>query len=394
MGRMPDPRELDLVLFGATGFTGGLTADYLAQHAPDGLRWGLAGRNRAKLEDVRRRLAATDPTLSELPLLHADVEDPASLADVAGRARVVITTVGPYVAYGEPLVAACAAAGTDYVDLTGEPEFVDRMYLAHHETAVGTGARIVHACGFDSVPHDLGVYYTIQQLRPSGPVTVRGVVRASATFSGGTFHSAMTAFSHGRQMRAASQERRRVEPRPEGRRSRAVAGRPHKDPVLGYWLLPMPTIDPFVVARSGAALSSYGPDFRYSHYAGTKTLRYAAGGVAGAAAMFLTAQVRPLRRLALDRVKQGEGPDEARRAKSWFSVDFVAEGDDGTVHTRVSGGDPGYDETAKMLAESALCLVFDENPETAGQVTTAQAMGEALLGRLQAAGMRFEVVEQ
>ena len=145
-------------------------------------------------------------------------EDADSLADVAGRARVVITTVGPYLAYGEPLVAACAAAGTDYLDLTGEPEFVDRMYLAHHETAVGTGARIVHAAGFDSVPHDLGVLYTLQQLQARGPVTVRGVVRASATFSGGTFHSAMTAFSRARQTQAPSR-RSAAGPsrRPEGR---------------------------------------------------------------------------------------------------------------------------------------------------------------------------------
>jgi saccharopine dehydrogenase (NAD+, L-glutamate forming) len=389
---MPDPRELDLVLFGATGFTGGLTADYLARHAPDGLRWGLAGRNQAKLEDVRRRLAEVDPALADLALLHADVEDADSLADVAGRARVVITTVGPYLTYGEPLVAACAAAGTDYLDLTGEPEFVDLMYLAHHETAVASGARIVHAAGFDSVPHDLGVLYTLQQFQVRGPVRVRGVVRASATFSGGTFHSAMTAFSRARQTKAVTQERRRAEPRPEGRTSRATAGKPHRDPLLGYWLLPLPTIDPLVVARSGAALASYGPDFRYSHYAGTKTLRYAAGGAVGAAAMFLTAQVPPLRRLALDRVKQGDGPDERRRTKSWFSVDFVAEGDGRTLHTRVSGGDPGYDETAKMLAEAALCLIFDDNPTTAGQVTTAQAMGDALLARLQAAGLRFEVV--
>jgi short subunit dehydrogenase-like uncharacterized protein len=392
MDRMPDSRELDLVLFGATGFTGGLTADYLARHAPAGLRWGLAGRNRAKLEDVRRRLAEVDPALADLPLLHADVEDAASLADVAGRARVVITTVGPYLTYGEPLVAACAGAGTDYLDLTGEPEFVDLMYLAHHETAVASGARIVHAAGFDSIPHDLGVLYTLQQFQVRGPVRVRGVVRASATFSGGTFHSAMTAFARARQTKAVTQERRRAEPRPEGRTSRATAGKPHRDPLLGYWLLPLPTIDPLVVARSGAALASYGPDFRYSHYAGTKTLRYAAGGAIGAAAMFLTAQVPPLRRLALDRVKQGDGPDERRRAKSWFSVDFVAEGDGRAVHTRVSGGDPGYDETAKMLAEAALCLIFDDNPTTAGQVTTAQAMGDALLARLQAAGLRFEVV--
>ena len=157
-------RDLDLVLFGATGFTGALTAEYLAEHAPGGLRWAIAGRNPEKLARVRDRLAAIDASLADLELLHADVDDAASLADVARRARVVITTVGPYLTHGEPLVAACAEAGTDYVDLTGEPEFVDRMYVAHHATAQRTGARLVHACGFDSIPHDLGAYFTVQQL--------------------------------------------------------------------------------------------------------------------------------------------------------------------------------------------------------------------------------------
>ena len=391
MARMT--REHDVVLVGATGFTGGLTAEYLTRHAPAGLRWALAGRNTEKLEAVRARLAAIDPAVADLPLLHADTTDPASLATVAASTKVVITTVGPYLEHGEPLVAACAEAGTDYVDLTGEPEFVDRMYLAHHATAERTGARIVHACGFDSIPHDLGAYFTVQQLAASGPVRLRGVVRSGGTFSGGTFHSALGQFSRSRQMKAAMQERRRAEPRPEGRRSRAVAGKPHRDDVLGYWLVPLPTIDPFVVARSGAALASYGPDFSYSHYAGTKTLRYAAGGLVGAALMFGAAQVPPVRNFLLGRVPQGEGPDEARRAKSWFRVDFIAEGDGRTVHTRVSGGDPGYDETAKMLAESALCLALDDNPPTSGQVTTAQAMGDHLLDRLRAAGLVFEVVD-
>ncbi|WP_090857598.1 saccharopine dehydrogenase family protein [Nocardioides lianchengensis] len=387
---MADAPDLDLVLFGATGFTGALTAEYLAAHAPAGLRWALAGRNLDKLAAVRDRLG---PDAGRLELIRADVTDPASLADLARRTKVVITTVGPYLTYGEPLVAACAEAGTDYVDLTGEPEFVDRMYVAHHATAQRTGARIVHACGFDSIPHDLGALHTVQELAAAGPVTVRGVVRAGGTFSGGTFHSALNQFARARQMREASVARRRVEPRPEGRSSRAVGGKPHRDPVLGFWLVPLPTIDPFVVARSGAALASYGPEFRYSHYAGTKTLRYAAGGAVGAGALALASQVRPLRHLLLSRVPQGEGPDERRREKAWFTVDLVGEGDGRTVHTRVSGGDPGYGETAKMLAESALCLAFDDNPPTSGSVTTAQAMGANLITRLRAVGMRFETVD-
>ena len=380
-------RDFDIVLFGATGFTGGLTADYLAEHAPAGLRWAIAGRNADKLERVRRRLG------DDVEVLVADSTDAAALSDIARRARVVVSTVGPYLEHGGPLVAACAEAGTDYVDLTGEPEFVDRMFLEHHQTAVRTGARLVHACGFDSIPHDLGAWFTVQQLGADQPITLRGVVRSGGTFSGGTFHSALNQFSRAKQMRTTYAARRRAEGKPaDGRSSRAVGGKPHRDPVLGYWLLPLPTIDPIIVARSGAALPAYGPKFRYSHWAGTKTLRYAAGGALGVGALTVAAQVKPLREFLKGKVPQGSGPDPAKREKSWFTVDFVGESGGRTVHTRVSGGDPGYTETAKMLSEAALCLAFDDNPETAGQVTPAQAMGDELLARLQKAGIRFENV--
>ncbi|MGH3386946.1 MAG: saccharopine dehydrogenase family protein, partial [Nocardioidaceae bacterium] len=162
-------RAYDLVLFGATGFTGALTADYLARNAPADCRWALAGRNRAKLEAVRDQLAGANPACADLDLLVADVTDPGSLRPVVEQTRLLITTVGPYIAYGEPLVAACAEAGTDYVDLTGEPEFVDLMYVRHHDRAKETGARLVHACGFDSIPYDLGVYFTVGQLPADRP---------------------------------------------------------------------------------------------------------------------------------------------------------------------------------------------------------------------------------
>ena len=250
----------------------------------------------------------------------------------------------------------------------------------------------MHACGFDSIPHDLGAYFTVQQLPSDQPITLRGVVRSAGTFSGGTFHSALDQFARAKEMRKTYAARRRAEVRPEGRSSRSVGGKPHRDPVLGYWLLPLPTIDPIIVARSGAALSAYGPKFRYSHWAGTKTLRYAAGGAAGVGLLTVAAQVKPVRDFLKGKVPQGSGPDAAKREKSWFTVDFVGEAGGETVHTRVSGGDPGYTETAKMLSEAALCLAFDDNPETSGQVTPAQAMGDALLARLQAAGIRFETV--
>jgi saccharopine dehydrogenase (NAD+, L-glutamate forming) len=173
-------REYDVVLLGATGFTGGLTAQYLARNAGDA-RVALAGRSMSKLEAVRDRIGA------DLPLVQADVGDAASLRALAASTKVLATTVGPYALYGEPVVAACAAEGTDYCDLTGEPEFADRMYVLHHETAVRTGARLVHACGFDSIPHDLGALYCVQQLPEGVPLTVKGYVRAGGRPAGGTF---------------------------------------------------------------------------------------------------------------------------------------------------------------------------------------------------------------
>ena len=385
---MPHSRELDVVLFGATGFTGGLTAAYLADHGPDGLRWGLAGRNLAKLEQVRDALGEAG---AGVELIVADSADPVALADLAGRTQVVLSTVGPYVGRGEALVGACADAGTDYCDITGEGEFVDRMYVAHHQTAVDSGARLVHGCGFDSIPHDLGAMFTVEHLPADVPIDLRGVVRAGGLPSGGTFETALTGMSRVRHIREAAQARKRVEPRPEGRSARAVAGKPHRDEVLGYWLLPLPTMDPAIVARSGAALPSYGPKFRYSHYAGTKTLPYAVGGAAVMAGLGLAAQLKLTRDLLMKWYPAGDGPDSERREHSWFSVDFVGEAGGETVRTRVSGGDPGYTETAMMLAESGLCLAFDDNPEVAGQVTTAQAMGGNLLARVQAGGLKFEV---
>jgi saccharopine dehydrogenase (NAD+, L-glutamate forming) len=375
----------DVVLFGATGFTGGLTAEYLAEHAPEGTTWALAGRNMAKLEALRERLGRP-----EVDLLKADIGDEASLREVAEAAKVVATTVGPYLHYGEPLVAACARAGTGYVDITGEPEFVDRMYLAHHAEAERTGARIVHACGFDSIPHDLGALFTVKQLPDDAPLTVKGYVRAGGRPSAGTFHSAITAFSRMRQAGSVHKERRGVEPH-GGRRVRSIRPVAHRANGLG-WALPMPTIDPQIIKRSATALECYGPDFSYGHYLAVKHLPVAAGIAGGVGALLVAAQVPPARSFLLGRMQSGDGPTPEQRERGWFKVRFVGEGGGERVVTEVSGGDPGYGETSKMLAEAAVCLAVDDLPATAGQVTTAQAMGDALTERLQARGIRFDVL--
>ena len=379
--------EHDVVIFGATGYTGALTAEYLVGRGDGATRVALAGRNRSKLEALRDRLAA------DLTLIEADVDDPASLQALASSTRVLITTVGPYIKYGEAVVAACAAAGTDYVDLTGEPEFVDRVWLRYHEQAMQTGARIVHCCGFDSIPHDLGVFFTVAQLPEHVPITISGYVRTNGTFSGGTYETAITAFSRLRQTAQTAAERRRKEQRPPRRRVRGVVGRPRHDSFAGGWIVPMPTIDPQVVLRSARALERYGPEFAYSHYFVSKRLLTLVEIAAGGAAAIALAQLPPTRDLLFKLVPAGEGPSPERRERSRFRVRFVGEGGGHRVLTEVSGGDPGYSETAKMLAESALCLAQDDLPERSGQLTPAGAMGEHLQLRLEAAGIQFRVLD-
>jgi short subunit dehydrogenase-like uncharacterized protein len=386
-------REFDIVLFGATGFTGALTAEYLAVNAPAACRWAIAGRNKDKLATLRDRLAELNPACAELELLTADVTDPDSLRAIAARARVVVTTVGPYLRHGEPLVAACAEEGTDYLDLTGEPEFVDRMFLGYHEKARETGARLVHCCGFDSIPYDLGALFTVDQLPDDVPIRVQGYVTVSASMSGGTYQSVVTAFSRLRTMSSVAAQRRRVERRPAGRRVKGEKGRPRHEKAVGAWVLPMPSIDPQIVLRSARVLDRFGPAFTYGQYIAARKLPVAAGIVGAVGAAVALAQVPLARRWLLGRMSSGDGPTAEQRAKSWFRVRFVGEGGGKRVVTEVSGGDPGYGETAKMLAESALCIAFDTLPTTSGQVTTAAAMGDKLTGRLTRAGITFRVIE-
>lgn len=389
-------RQYDLVLFGATGFTGGLTADYLAAHAPGRLRWALAGRNRGKLEGVRRRLAAIDARWAQLSLLTVDAEDREALLALARAARLVATTVGPYVRYGEALVAACAEAGTDYVDLAGEPGFVNAMWVKHHARAVASGARLVHSCGFDSIPHDLGAWFTVQQLPHAQPLQIEGIVCVRGGFSAGTYHSAIEAFARLRADREMATLRRAGEGRADGRRVHKLPARIHRDPELGAWLVPLPTIDPQVVRRSARALDCYGPDFSYAHYLQIRKLSSVVMLLGGVTGLLAAAQLPPARRWLLARKPAGQGPSAEQRARGRFSVRFRGRslGPQGRrVVCEVRGGDPGYTETAKMLAESALCLACDDLPASSGQVTPAQAMGAALVARLQRAGIAFEVLD-
>ncbi|EDY85746.1 saccharopine dehydrogenase [gamma proteobacterium HTCC5015] len=400
---MTDSRPYDIVILGATGFTGGLTAEYLARVAQgENLRWAIAGRSMKKLDQCKRRLSKIGGSGSEPGLLRCDVRDPQSLSDTVAQARVLITTVGPYIHHGEPVVRACIEQQCDYVDLTGEPEFVDRLRHKYGERAREQGVRIVNCCGFDSIPHDLGALFTIRELgkRVEGDVRgeaikLEGFVTAGGRFSGGTWHSAVHAFNRWRDYqkdRKYWRKKAAKQPRNSNRIVKAVFPDLRFRRSLGAWAVPFPTIDPQVVMRSAKAIPDYGARFDYGHYVLVRKLPRVLMGVAAVGGIFTLAQINMGRDWLLQQVSQGEGPSESQRERGWFRVVFQGRSSQCRITTQVSGGDPGYDETAKMLAESALCLAKDDIPKTAGIVTPAIAMGDALITRLQSAGIRFEVL--
>lgn len=392
-------REFDIVVFGATGFTGTLVAEYLAtkgELAPD--RWAIAGRDRVKLTEVRAKVSAIDPRLADLEIITANSDDVASLRAMAERASVVLTTVGPYARYGEPLVATCVDVGTDYVDLTGEPMWWKEMIDRYHHKAKVAGVTIVPCCGFDSIPHDLGALHCAQALAgEEGDLEIDAYVASRGTFSGGTWASALEAFSNIRKTPGAL-----VRPSSDGRRSAGSSGptgsRPrgvHRSADVGRWVAPLPTIDPQVVRRSAKQCDDFGGPLRYRHWLSAKSgfqLAQIAGGLTAAVGL---AQFGPTRRL-LERLRpSGAGPDAEERARSWFKVTFVGRRGGRKVVTRVSGRDPGYGETSKMIAESALTLALDREtlPRRGGVLTPVSAMGERLTERLRAAGIQFDVVD-
>ncbi|RLU01484.1 saccharopine dehydrogenase family protein [Ketobacter sp.] len=396
-------RPYDIVVYGATGFTGKLTAEYLVTiDGAEQLKLAIAGRNAHKLQACKQDLLAKNSN-AKVETLQADSDDYTSLVNMAAQAKVVITTVGPYLKYGEPLVRACVEAGTHYVDLTGEPEFVEGLEHEFHDQAAEKKIKIINCCGFDSIPHDLGALYTVQQLNElvgperagKVPMKVEGFIEAQGSFSGGTWHSAITQFSRLKEYRNKRKEwhKSKTTKPTDRRRSRVMSPKVFWVNAYSAWACPFPSIDPQVVKRTAATCREFGPDFIYGHYVLVKKLPNLIGGVAGAGGVVLLSQFKYSRNKLLAIKDPGQGPSESQRAKSWFKVHFVGEADGLHVWTEVAGGDPGYGETAKMLAESALCLAQDSNlPEVYGVTTPGAGMGTALIERLNHAGITFRTL--
>jgi len=408
-------REFDIVIYGATGFVGKLTADYLAT-AGGGARIALAGRSPERLAAIRATLGES---AQSWPIITADAASPSSLDAMAARTQVVVTTVGPYSRYGLPLVAACAAAGTDYADLTGEAMFVRQSIDDYHKQAVDTGARIVHACGFDSIPSDMSVYELFRRARQDGTgelVDTNYVLRSfSGGVSGGTIASMIEVF----RASSADPDTRRLlsdpytlaqdrgaepelGPQPDlpWRRGREIA------PELGgVWAagFVMAMYNTRIVRRSNALLDyAYGHRFRYAEYMGVGPSPLApVAAAATTAAIAGTAALggrffRLLPRRLVDRIapKPGTGPSEEVRERGYYRVETYTTTSTGAryVATMSQSGDPGYKATSVMLGECALALALDRDKLSAlhGVLTPAAAMGDALLGRFPAAGISLD----
>ncbi len=387
-------RRFDIVLFGASGFTGRLVADYLRRFAPTGTRIALAGRNQAKLAGLG----------FDFPLLVADSGDPASLKALAEQTRVVCTTVGPYAKYGLPLVEACAKAGTHYCDLTGETQFMRSSIDAWHETAKQSGARIVHTCGFDSIPSDIGVQALHEVLGPMKRATY-AVMTLKGGFSGGTIDSLMTGIEQGegnRDLRRMMADPYSLSPdrskEPDlGKQSDIFSF--HFDDFVGRWVAPfvMASVNTRVVRRSNALLDyAWGRQLRYSEVSAMKSAAQAAILTGGLGAFMASLIFKPTRALVAKALpKPGEGPSEETREKGRLKVHLFGESEKGERKTlEITGeGDPGYKLTSLILGQAALCLALDEAklPKAAGVLTPATAMGRVLRERLVAAGMTFQV---
>lgn len=391
---MPASREFDLIVFGASGYTGRLVAEYLAGAAPAGLKWGLAGRNVAKMGQVRDELGLP----ADLPLVACDADDPASLAALAASTRVVLTTVGPYQLYGSGLVAACAAAGTHYVDLCGEPAWMRQIIDAHEATAKASGARIVFSCGFDSIPFDLGVLMVQEEAirRTGSPApAVKGRVRKmKGTFSGGTAASlkaTLAAAATDPGVMALLRTPFALTPGFEGP-AQPSGMKPYLDEAMGVWVAPfvMAPINTRNVHRTGFLLGGrYGADFTYEE------MMVAGPGEKGEAVARALASDRSLG--SDDGPKPGEGPSKEEREAGHYDVLFIATDASGaTIAQSVVTGDrdPGYGSTSKMIAQSALALLDGPADAPGGILTPGAAFGLALTERLQAhAGMTFSLVD-
>lgn len=381
-------KTYDIVLFGATGFTGQLIAKYIDQYSPhEKIRWAIAGRNRQKLEKLQNQLQG----LIMPDIVIADIEEEESLDKMTSAASILMNAAGPFEWYGRKVVSACIKNKCNYLDITGEPEFITDIAEYYHNAAVNERLTIVNCCGFDSVPADLATWIAVKNLPQGKPIAARVFIRTNARFSGGTLITAVNAIH-----RKLTGKRRPRKLKPKHPDAPAININIHKEKELKAWAIPMPVADIHIVKRSAFLMpEDYGYAFSYAQFflksSFYKMLRLIIPILTGMTML----RFKWFRNYLFKRFRPGKGPTDMQRAKAKFEVLCIARSSDKEVRVVISGGDPGYDETAKMFSESAFTLLgkIRTKSQNFGVLTPVVALGEDLVHRLKNKGINIDVIK-
>jgi len=374
-------KKYDLVVYGASGFTGQLICEYLSTHkdAID-LNWAIAGRNITKLESISNQFSTKH---KKIDVLYGDSFDKSSLDNIASQSKLVITTVGPYAIYGEQLVASCIDNQSYYLDLTGEPHFVHKIKEKYAQKAYDNNVAIIHSCGFESIPPDIGVYSAINQLKePNADVSY--FFESNGDISGGTWASFINSLSSPIPIidkRSKSQSKKKI-------RKKKIFF--HKE--FKRWALFFPVIDKYIVQKTAKSFNQYGDNFSFSEYMLFKSWKKLAFIIIGILIVSIISKSKLIKKWLLSLRPSGSGPSKERRSKNWFIAKVIAKGKSRSVITTIKGGDPGYGDTSKFISEMALCILTQENKllNNKGILTPVQVTGDLLVDRLRNAGISID----
>ena len=369
-------KKYDIIVWGASGFTGKLICDYLANHNDiNNIKWAIAGRNKEKLSRIAEKYS--------LKYYLADSFDSDSLDKLSSKSRLIITTVGPYSSYGEKLVASCIKNNTHCLDLTGEPEFVKKISMKYKESACNSNAIIMHSCGFESVPSDLGAYITVKELSQNN-IDLTYYLKTKGMISGGTWASFLNSISSGFSQVESIKSERNTAPSKTLRKI-FYSKRFEK------WAMIFPVIDKYLVMKSSKNVEGYGENFNFNLYTLQKSLFSIILLIIGIASLTFLSKIKFIKNFLLSRIPSGTGPSREQRKKHWFQVNIIGKTKDIEVLTTISGGDPGYEETAKFISETALCIITQEEQllSRKGILTLVECTGDLMKERLEKAGINI-----
>jgi short subunit dehydrogenase-like uncharacterized protein len=393
-------KSIDICVFGATGFTGQLVAFYLANRSKEsGFRLGLAGRDPIRLEQLKKDLESSKLLSSNITFHKVDAFHEDQILALAKKSKIMITTVGPYLQYGEPVVKACVQGLCHYLDLTGEGKFVEDIFNKYNDQATKNKLKIITCAGFDSIPADIGTLYTVSKLPADEPKIVRTYLSThskkwSDSFSGGTWHSAL-GFLNPQELIRIQNSYQSIQKLSPNRTISHTGWMIHYRKDLKSFGIPLPFVDVEMVLKSAVNNPIYGPKFEFGHYAQIDGIPSMAITLLGAGVLFSAAQIPFLKEKLLKLKMPGEGPNSSTRETNSFELKFMAESPTATIFTSVSGGDPGYGETSKMISEAAILLFENDKslPNHYGVITPAMGLGMNIIPKLKRAGLKFETLE-